>query len=52
MNKEEITDLIRELINSPQYCILCGGLVVEMGHSDTGYLITECTKCGAVFSEE
>lgn len=52
MNKEEKIALIRELIASPQYCIFCGGLVIDKGHTDGRYSVTECTKCGTVFNEE
>lgn len=52
MNEKEKRELIRELINSPHHCIFCGGLVIEDGHTETGYLLEKCTKCGRVFNEE
>jgi hypothetical protein len=52
MNEKETRELIEELINSPQYCIFCGGLIVDYGKTDTGYSMTKCSKCGYIFSEE
>ena len=33
-------------------CIFCGGVLVDIGVTDTGYSVTRCRDCGRVFSEE
>lgn len=50
--KEEVRELIFKLINLPQHCIFCGGVLEDFGETDAGYHMDKCSRCGAVFSEE
>lgn len=52
MEKQEVTELIKELIREPEICSECGEGVFEYFIGDTGYTIKKCSKCGYSLSEE